>query len=139
MIHYYIGVKHRKVINKLSKSSDPDDAIKHKKALEQVANSKSEGVTEINVTQMDSGSNTVESKGSFQTTTSTTSPQPLMKVDVSKTPGKSERNLPPGYVIVPSNVAGQPETFMCKICQHSSRDVFSVNAVRNVYIGLTTL
>ena len=55
---------------------------------------------------------------------------PLIEHDEAReTPKNSERNLPPGYVIVPCSAPGQPEAFVCKVCQHYSGDVFSVNAV----------
>ena len=88
---------------------------------------------ENNVKEKNLPSILTESNDSVKTGTSTTSPLPLMEVEVSKVPGKIGRNLPPGYVIIPGNVAGQPETFVCKVCKHSSRNVFSVNAVRNYF------
>ena len=125
-----LGVKHRKVINKMSNSSDPEDAVKLKKAIEQAAHLKSGGESNTKDIKSEGSSETL--KTSTPTSPSHISSQPLMTVELSKTSERNERNLPPGYMIIPSKVPSQPETFVCKVCNHSSNDVFSVNAVINI-------
>ena len=128
-----LGVKHRKVINKLSKNSDnPENLRKLKKALDQAATFKAGETKDAKEGQPDSCIK--ESEGSNPMAISTTSPQSQAKVEALKAANKCERNLPPGYVVISSSTPGQPDTFVCKVCQHSSRDVFSVNAVIAVTI-----
>ena len=126
-----LGVKHRKVLHKLEKSSDPEDALKLKKALEQAAKAKS-----IEILTNESKSTSISSKSiqcgpSISSVTSKTHPsQESHQVDALTAPDNTnERNLPPGYVIVTSNQPGEPDAFVCKVCPHSSKDVFAVNAV----------
>lgn len=122
------GVKHRKVINKLSKSSNPEDAVMLKKALEQADSFKAGGIKDTKIKEGESVGFPKVTHVSNPISISTTSPQSEPKVEALKAASKCERNLPPGYVVIPSSTPGQPDTFVCKVCQHFSRDVFSVNA-----------
>ena len=124
-------MKHRKIIHKLEKSSDPEDAVKLKKALEQAAKAKSlETLTnKSKSTSIRSKSIQCGSSASFVTSKACPS-QESHEIDASTAQDNTtDRNLPPGYVIVTSNQPGEPDTFVCKVCPHSSKDVFSVNAV----------
>ena len=114
----------------MSNSSDPRDAVKLKKAIEQAAHLKPGGESIIKDIKLESSSEVP--KTSTPTSPSNISSQPLMAVELSKTLERNERNLPPGYMIVPSEVPSHPETFICKVCNHSSNDVFSVNAVMKI-------
>ena len=67
MISISLGVKHRKVLHKLEKSSDPEDALKLKKALEQAAKAKS-----IETLTDESKSTSISSKSIQPTLVSTT-------------------------------------------------------------------
>ena len=124
-----VGVKHRKVINKLSKSNDPQDALKLQKTTEQTnslnARPPIENISKPIDSQHDLKSNiTLNSISS-----SDTSLGPQTKLEALSGTIKCERNLPPGYVVVPSTNPRETDTFVCKVCHHSSKDVFSVNAV----------
>ena len=127
-----LGVKHRKVIHKLEKSSDPEDALKLKVALEQAARTKS-----IETTTNESKASSINSKGiqcgtsASVTLTVPTSPESQKMEALNAPDNKADKNLPPGYVVVTSSQPGELDTFVCKVCQHSSKDVFSVNAVSN--------
>ena len=129
-----LGVKHRKVLHKLEKSSDPEDLLKLKKALEQAARIKSieNQTSESKSTSISSKSiQSVSLSSSVKSIVSTS--QESQKIEaLNASDNKIERNLPPGYVTVPSNQIGEPDTFVCKVCHHSSKDVFSVNAVSNI-------
>ena len=107
--------------------------LKLKKALEQAARLKS-----IEIPKNESKSTSISSKSiqsvslpsSIKSIVSTS--QESQKIEaLNASENKIERNLPPGYVTVPSNRIGEPDTFVCKVCHHSSKDVFAVNAVSN--------
>ena len=106
--------------------------MKLKKALDQAATCKAGGIKDAN--EEEPVCCLKETKGSNPMSISNTSPQTQGKVEALKAANKCERNLPPGYVVISSNTPGQPDTFVCKVCQHSSRDVFSVNAVIDLTI-----
>ena len=133
MINYsiFLGVKHRKVIHKLEKSSDPEDALKLKKALEQAEKAKSIETLTNESKSISISSKSIQCRPSISSVTSKTHPsQESHKVDaLIAQDNTTDRNLPPGYVIVTSNQPGEPDTFVCKVCPHSSKDVYSVNAV----------
>ena len=85
--------------------------------------------SEFKSTSINSKSIQCGSSASFITSKAHPS-QESHKVETSTTPDNpTERNLPPGYVVVTSNQPGEPDTFVCKVCPHSSKDVYSVNAV----------
>ena len=103
--------------------------MKLKKALEQASTFKAGGTTDAKIKEEEAVSCLKEIQGSNPISISSTSPQSQAKIEALKVDNKCERNLPPGYVVISSSTPGQPDTFICKVCQHSSRDVFSVNAV----------
>ena len=107
--------------------------LKLKKALEQAARIKS-----IEIPTNASKSTSIISKSIQSVALSSTvksivsTSQESQKIEaLNESDNKIERNLPPGYVTVPSNRMGEPDTFVCKVCHHSSKDVFAVNAVSN--------
>ena len=113
-----LGVKHRKVIHKLEKSSDPEDALKLEKALEQAARTKS-----VEATTNESKCLSISSKG-IQCGTSEsvilsgpTSPESQKIEPLNVSDNKAERNLPPGYVIITGTQPGELDTFVCKEIQ----------------------
>ena len=138
-------MKHRKVLNRLSKSTDPEDKIKLKRALEQTASSTLPEEANIRAT---SETHTSMAPEAFATSTASTTvttikcptPPKSLAGAISKSGaenGTKQRNLPPGYVIIPSKVLGGQsvsESFYCQPCQHSSKDIISVNAVSRCHI-----
>ena len=118
------------MINKLSKSNDPQDALKLKKATEQT-NSLSTSKPIENISKPISSHDDLKSN-IVSISSSNTSLGPQIKLEALSGTIKCERNLPPGYVIVPSTNPRETDTFVCKVCHHSSKDVFSVNVVRHV-------
>ena len=113
--------------------------LKLKKALEQAARLKSIEIpkNESKLTSISSKSvqSIVSLPSSMKSVVSTS--QESQKIEaLNASDNKIERNLPPGYVTVPSNRIGEPDTFVCKVCHHSSKDVFAVNAVSNFPSGI---
>ena len=115
----------------MEKSSDPEDALKLKKALEQAAKAKTIETSTNESKSISISSKSIQCGPSVSTVTSKIQPsQESHKVEnLTSQDNATERNLPPGYVIVTSNQPEEPDTFVCKVCPHSSKDVFSVNAV----------
>ena len=127
------------MINKLSKSNDPQDALKLKKTTEQT-NSLTASKPIENISKPIDSHDDLKSKITLNSiSSSNTSLGPQTKLEVLSGTIKCERNLPPGYVIVPSTNPGGTDTFVCKVCHHSSKDVFSVNAVCNLISNLSNL
>ena len=134
-----LGVKHRKVINKLSKSNDPEDALKLKKTTEQT-NSLTASKPIENISKPIDSHDDLKSNITINAiSSSNTSLGPQTKLEALSDTVKCERNLPPGYVIVPSTNPRETDTFVCKVCHHSSKDVFSVSAVCHLISNLSNL
>ena len=113
----------------MSKSNDPQDALKLQKTTEQTNSLNATAAIENISKPIDSHHDSKSNITLNSISSSDTSLGPQTKLEALSGTIKCERNLPPGYVVVPSTNPRETDTFVCKVCHHSSKDVFSVNAV----------
>lgn len=109
------GTKHRKTMNRLSKSQDPEVQAKLAVAREMTAKVAS--------------SSSPSTNGQPLLTSEATHGTKVASEEPSESP-----NLPPGYVLIPASQSETgKDTFLCSTCRHQSTDLFTLNVVRMIF------